>query len=477
MTEGVRKAWTVAKIVFLRLRFIFVFIVVGVIVGNWDWILNVVDKFTRPRGVEEAGAGEFEWFCPMHPTVIRQDPKEKCPICGMPLSRRKRGEKTQLPPGVLSRLQLSPFRIRQAGVATEEVRYRILVREIRTVGFIEADERKLSQIAARTAGRVDRLFVDFAGTTVKKDEPLVWLYSPDLVATQEEYLLALRTLDKIKAEGQLDEGAVARARDLAHSARERLRLWGLTEEQLRQLESSRKAETHLKLLSPIDGTVLSKYVLSGQYVQEGTELYLVADLSAVWMQAEFFERDVGLVKVGQTVEITTEAYPGESFLGVVSFVAPTLQTDTRTVKARVDVRNPEGKIKPGMYVTAVLRAPLGQWEELFYGCCESCPEVRSDLPGECPKCQMALVKQGGVRVAEVASLGRDLRELQDFVYQCPHDGAVIDKPGPCPKCQMPLGESHKVPKGTLVSKERSIYVCEAHPEKVSDKPGQCFKDT
>lgn len=286
----------------------------------------------------------------------------------MPLSKRKRGEKTQLPAGVLSRLQLSPYRIRQAGIATEEVRYRTLVREIRTVGFFEYDERRLARLTARTAGRVDKLFVDFTGTTVKKGDPLVWLYSPDLVTTQEEYLLAIKTLKDIEAQPQHDESAVARAGRLVSAARERLQLWGISDEQIKALEQSGKAETHLKILSPIDGTVISRHALAGQYVAEGSELYLLADLSVVWMQAEVFERDIGLVKVGQIVEIRSEAYPGEMFTGTIAFIQPTVQTETRTVKVRVDVENRDGKLKPGMYSTAILRVPLGNSGEIFYGC-------------------------------------------------------------------------------------------------------------
>lgn len=286
----------------------------------------------------------------------------------MPLSKRKRGEKPQLPLGVLSRLQLSPYRIRQAGLATEEITYRTLVRELRTVGTIEFDERRLSHITARTPGRIDRLFVDFTGTTIKKNDPLVWLYSPDLLTTQEQYLLAIRTLEELKTNDKADPSSIDRAQSLVDSTRRRLELWGITEDQIKNLEEAKKAQTHLKIHSPVDGTVIARHVLAGQYVTEGTELYLVADLSTVWMQAEVFERDMGLVKHGQAVEISSEAYPGETFTGIVAYIHPTLQAETRTVKVRVDVPNPQGKIKSGMYVTAVLRIPVGKQEEVFYGC-------------------------------------------------------------------------------------------------------------
>ncbi len=356
------------NVLFVRLRFILVFVVVGVLVGNWERITNWVDRLTRPDKATEYGAGEFEWFCPMHPSVVRNNPNDKCPICGMPLSKRKKGEKAELPPGVLSRVQLTPMRIQQAGVATEEVQYRTLAREIRTVGMIEWDERKLAHISARIAGRADELFINFTGVRVKKGAPVYKLYSPELVTTQEEYLLALRSLEEMRARTGADEGAVGRAQRLADSARERMRLWGITDEQLADLEKSRKPQTHLTIVTPIGGTVIEKDIHAGHYVQVGEDPYTVVDDSVVWMQAEIFERDMALVREGQKMEITTEAFRGEIFHGTVAFIAPQLDQATRTVKVRVDVPNPDRKLKAGMYVTAKLRIGLGGQGEVFYGC-------------------------------------------------------------------------------------------------------------
>ncbi len=360
------KAGTVARVIFVRLRFIYVFIAVGLVYGNRERIFGFVDRLTRPSKAQDMVTGEFEWYCPMHPTVVRQDDKEKCPICGMPLSRRKKGEKIQLPPGILSRLQLSPHRIRAAGVATEEIGYRTLVREVRTVGTIEYDERRYADLSARVAGRADELFVNFTGVRVKKGDPLYRLYSPDLVTTQEEYLLALRTLEEIRAQG--DPAAEARAKRLADSARERLRLWGITDEQMAALDKSRKAETHLTIHSPAAGIVVRKNIHAGHYVQVGEDPYTIADDSFVWVQAEVFERDLGLVKEGQPVEILAEAHPGRPLAGRVAFVAPELAPETRTAKARVEIENSDGRLKPGMFVTALLKVPLGRQGEVFWGC-------------------------------------------------------------------------------------------------------------
>lgn len=356
---------TFIKVLFVRLRFILVFVVVGFVVGNWSWITNVVDRYTRPGKGSDMVSGDHEWFCPMHPSVVRNNADAKCPICGMPLSKRKKGEKVQLPAGVLGRLQLSPYRVRQAGLATEEVGYKNLVREIRTVGLVEWDERRYADISARVTGRADELYVNFTGVRIKKGDPIYRLYSPDLVSTQEEYLLALRSIQDTKDAGA---DAAARTRRLAESSRERLRLWGITDEQIAELEKTMKAQTHLTISSPVSGIVVKKDIHAGHQVNMGDDPYTVVDDSIVWMQAEVFEKDMSLVRLGQKVEITTEAFPGRSFDGTVAFIAPEVSVETRTVKVRVDVPNPERAFKAGMYVTALLRAPLGRQQEVFYGC-------------------------------------------------------------------------------------------------------------
>lgn len=358
-------AWQVTKTLFLRLRFIFVFIVIAVLFGNWAWIMNVADHLMRPKQASDGVVGEFEWFCPMHPSVVRKDNKEKCPICGMPLSRRKRGEKPVLPDGVLSRVTVSGLRYAQLGASTEEIGYRTLVREIRTVGTMEWDERKISHPSVRVAGRVDELYVNFTGARVKKGDPLYKLYSPDLVSTQEEYLLAIKGVADAK---DAPAAAQERAKRLVDSTRERMRLWGITDEQIAELEKTRKAQTHLTIASPVSGVVIKKAIDLGHYVVVGEDPWTLADDSMLWMQAEIFERDLALVKVGQLVDLTTEAQPDKSVAGRVVFIAPEVSPETRTTKVRVEVPNPDGRLKAGMFVTALLRVPLGKEQEVFYGC-------------------------------------------------------------------------------------------------------------
>jgi Cu(I)/Ag(I) efflux system membrane fusion protein len=357
--------WQVTKTLFLRLRFIFVFIVIGLVVGNWAWIKNVADRVTRPGTPGETAAGDVEWFCPMHPSVVRPNAKEKCPICGMPLSKRKRGEVSKLPDGVLSRLQFTPFRIAQGGLSTEEIGYRTLVREIRAVGTLDWDERRISHPSVRVAGRVDELFVNFVGARVKKGDPLYKLYSPDLATTQEEYLLAIKAVEDTKDAGA---EAAGRSKRLVESSRERLRLWGMTDDQLAEIEKTRKATSHVTITSPVAGIVIKKAIDLGHYVVVGEDPWTLADDSVMWMQAEIFERDLPLVKVGQLVEITSEAWTGKALQGRIVFIAATVEAETRTTKVRVEVPNAELKLKAGMYVNAVLRVPLGKEQEVFYGC-------------------------------------------------------------------------------------------------------------
>jgi multidrug efflux pump subunit AcrA (membrane-fusion protein) len=513
----------VAKIVFLRLRFIFIFVVIGVVSWKWELIMNTADKYTRPKKGADMVQGDYEWFCPMHPSIIRSDDKQKCPICGMPLSKRKKGEQVQLPAGVVGHVQLSPYRIKQGGVATEEIGYKTLIRELRTVGLIEYDERRASKITARFQGRADELFVNFTGVRIQKGDPLYKMYSPDLAATEEEYLLAIKSYEEQNTQEGAKGDAVDRARRLVDSSRQRMKLWGITDEQIKVLEKAKKVETYVTVESPVSGIVTRKDITAGQQLMMGDSPYTVVDDSSIWMQAEVFERDLGLIREGRMVEIATEAYPGESFMGKVAFVGQQVDPATRTIKVRVDVDNSNRRLKQGMYVTALLRIPVAGFGEIFYGCCELCPDVHEDAPGKCKKCAMELVKKGGVRVdagegadpshhhheskeapqttpeekkeQKSESQSAPVPELKDLFpkaepskdeakakYLCSMDGGTRETPGPCPKCKMALTEEDRVksarskpqekkdagaPKTTPAPTKEEPHV---HDEKQSDLP-------
>jgi len=228
-----------------------------------------------------------------------------------------------------------------------------LEEEIRTVGTVDYDERGLTQVNLRVSGWVQEVFVNSVGRPVRKGEPLFALYSPDLLATQDEYLVALRTRAQLAASplAEAKDGAAA----LVASARERLRLWDLTNEQIAALERRGKAEPVLTIYAPASGIVLTREAVPGKYVEPGTTLYEVADLSTVWVHADVYESEISMVKLNQPATVTIEAYPGETFRAKVAYIYPSLNIEARTVRVRVELANPGLKLKPGMYGTVTLR--------------------------------------------------------------------------------------------------------------------------
>lgn len=252
-------------------------------------------------------------------------------------------------------VQLTPEMLKLSDIKTAPVEYRPLARKIQTVGEIAYDERRVKVVSAWIGGRIDKLYVDFTGVDVQKAQPLVELYSPDLVSTQEEYLLALETRDKL-ASGANGE-ALTGAEKLVGATRRRLLLWGISETQLAKLENSRTVNTQMVILAPIGGTVIHKNALEGQYVMTGQKLYTIADLSVVWAMADIYEYEMAGIKQEQKVAITSPAYPERTFTGVISFIDPFLNSKTRTVKVRIDIPNKDLILKPGMFVETRLKVP------------------------------------------------------------------------------------------------------------------------
>lgn len=228
-----------------------------------------------------------------------------------------------------------------------------LEQEIRTVGTVDYDERAFAQVNLRVSGWIQEVFVNSVGRPVRKGEPLFTLYSPDLLATQDEYLLALRTKTQLAASPLADAKDSAGA--LVASARERLHLWDLTDEQIATLERRGKAEQVLTVYAPSSGIVLKREALPGKYVEPGTTLYEVADLSHVWVHADIYESEVAAVKLNQPASVTFASYPGETFRARVAYIYPSLNGEARTVRVRLELPNPELKLKPGMYGTVTLR--------------------------------------------------------------------------------------------------------------------------
>jgi RND family efflux transporter MFP subunit len=295
-----------------------------------------------------------------------------------------------------------------AQVKVEEVQFRHLFKEIHTVGQIDYDERKMAFVAAWIPGRIDKLFVDYTGLTVKKGTPLVSLYSPDLITTQEEYLLALETLKKVKDSG--NEETLRGAQALVDASKKRLLLWGIQEEQVKEIENRKKASTHMTIFAPIGGTVIHKNALEGKYVKQGENLYQIVDFSILWILADIYESDMSSIQRGQTVEVTSVAYPGEKFTGKIAFIDPYLNPKTRTVKVRVDVPNSELKLKPGMYVDVSISAHIHdgiQSDAKVMYTCPMHPEIVADRPEDCPICGMELVEKVQAAAGTVLSVPKE----------------------------------------------------------------------
>lgn len=358
--HGWRKAWWWFDFIILvklaRLRFIAVLVAIGAVITQWDLLSQYYEKLTRPAGAAVTAAGNVEWFCPMHPTVVRDSGAEKCPVCFMPLSKRKKGEKSDvaLPPGVVNRVQLSPYRVVLAGINTWKVDYLPLSKEITAVGYVEFNERNVKSVSARVKGRLDTLLINETGQMVDAGDVLASIYSPDLLVTVQNLLLA-RKSNNLEQLG---------------SVRTRLSLLGISDDQIDEIVKTGKANTHLKIRSPITGHVIRKYVREGQYVDEGSPLYDVADLSTIWIQAQIYEDDLAFLPAEQvhrpravlpneplTVTATTRAFPNEDFQGLLTFIYPHVDQETRTVAVRFELENPGHKLRPGTTATVRVKIP------------------------------------------------------------------------------------------------------------------------
>ncbi len=350
--RGPGRFWWVGFL-FARLRFAVILAAIGLVIVKWDTLQSYYEKWVRPAG-DAAGVDlDHEFFCPMHPTIVRDSNKEKCPICFMPLSKRKKGEidDDPLPAGTVSRVQLTPYRVVLAGVRTVPVSYLPLTKQITTVGLVEFDERKLRTVSARVEGRIDTLFVNQTGQMVHEGDPLAELYSPDLVGTVQNLLDARKSINK----------------DLEANARARLKLWGIDDKQVNEIVAVGKPITHLTIRSPITGHILKKFPREGQYVKVGDPLFDVADLSVVWVQAQLYEDDLAFLPTGGhdpktgkpaidlPVTAFTRAFPNRAFGGTLSFLFPHVDSETRTLTIRFDVPNPDHELRPGMTATVTLQ--------------------------------------------------------------------------------------------------------------------------
>ena len=244
------------------------------------------------------------------------------------------------------------------GVRTAKAQVRSLNRTIRTVGLVDVDERLLAHVHIKFEGWVEKLYVQFTGEDVKKGQKLFEIYSPELVATQEEYLLALKA---VRSLGNSEFPIVAEnAKSLLAATRERFALWDITPDHIEELEQTGKVLRTLPLHAPISGYVLKMNLREGMFVKPTMDLYTIADLSKIWVMADLYEYEIPYVKMGQEASITLSYFPDESFAGAVTYIYPVLEPKTRTVKVQFELSNTQRKLKPGMFGNVDLKIPLGK---------------------------------------------------------------------------------------------------------------------
>jgi membrane fusion protein, copper/silver efflux system len=329
--------------------------------GGWFlWHKKQPEKATNQKAVQ----GKQLYTCSMHPFIIKDKPGT-CPICGMELIKKidsapadgaAQTPEQKQQAEMLGHVSMSANQRIMANVATVEAKIGTLNKEINAVGIVQFDQSRQAKVTAWIAGRIDKLNVNTVGAQVSKDRPVAEIYSPDLLATQQEYLLAIKSREQLKGSpipsiSQNCEGLVA-------SAKQRLMLYGVKESQIAELEKAGKPVIRLPIYTPLSGTVIEKMVQQGQYVNVGEVLFNIADLSKVWVEIDVFENEVPYVQVGQRVEIRSAVEHGAVSNGRISFVYPFHDPKTHTVKARVEMPNPGHMLRPDMFVNAIIRVPL-----------------------------------------------------------------------------------------------------------------------
>jgi Cu(I)/Ag(I) efflux system membrane fusion protein len=348
------------------------------------------DTPSSAQAVNPIPKAATRWTCSMHPQIKLKKPG-KCPICAMALIPLKSGGANL----GNREIKLSPLAEKLASIEVMPAIRKEFYMSVPIVGKVSLDETRSKKITARYAGRVDRLFVDYTGIQVKKDDHLFEIYSPQLINAQEELSQAIESAKAMK--NSSIESIRKSSLQAVDASRDKLRLWGLTNAQIKKFEKTKIIMDHVTTYSPMEGVVIKKHVDEGSYLKEGSSIYSIASLDYLWIELDAYESDLQWLHYAQEVIFTTEAWPGEEFKGRISFIHPLLNDKTRTVKVRVNVQNKERRLKPDMFVRAEVRvnvnasgkvidhALAGKWISPMH------PEIISDKPGPCTVCGMDLV--------------------------------------------------------------------------------------
>ena len=395
------------------------------------------------------------WTCVMHPTV-KMSESGSCPVCKMDLIPIYEG----------SGLELTERQKALIPVRTEPVAFREVSRDIRTVGVLDYNETRMAYASTRISGWIEDLHIDFTGIKVRKGDELLSIYSPELVTAQEEYLTALKSIEELQ-NTEYAELRKSVERTLA-AAKSKLELSGLTLNQIEDIRDRGEVSTTLPLYAPIAGTVVHMNVGQGQHVNKGMNLYRIADLSSLWIMADVYEYELPWIYMGQAVEITAQSMPGLKFPGKVTYIYPFFDTQTRTQKVQIEVANPTGQLRPGMYVTLQVKPTLaeiytqGAISKAPYAC-PMHPWVTSEHPAQCEICEMDLEPtHPNVAVSESTS-------ETEGKWVCPmHPEERSDEFGECSICGMDLVEKAETP-----SEKASVWTCPMHPQIEQSEFGEC----
>lgn len=330
-------------------------IAIILIVGSYYIYVNTIAKKDTENEVKEL------YTCPMHPQII-QDRPGQCPICGMDLVKKNIEKNDTSASGNnsedMNSIKLSPSQQVLANVQTERVRVMQFQGEKTFNGYVKINETKFAHISTSVSGKIVKMFVNYEGQPVRKGQPVLEIYSPELVATKKEYLLALNNLNQVnKSENSF---AIEQAESLVRSARERLSQWEMTSAQIEELERTEDPTINTIQYSKYSGIVTKKYVHVGHWATAGEDIYDVADLSTVWVIANVYESDMQYIKNGQIAEILSSAYPDEIMVARINFINPVFNPDSRTMEVRIDVTNSNLRLKPDMYVKVRINTYITQ---------------------------------------------------------------------------------------------------------------------
>jgi len=319
------------------------------------WGLHPVDGWLQARlgyhtGEMEMSHGTEEeqlWTCPMHPHILEDGPGD-CPICGMDLVPINTGEVDQSGPQD-STVRINPAVVQNMNVETAIVERRDLNQEIRTVGYLEYDQERMVTVTTKYSGWVEKVYVNHVGEPVERGQPLFEIYSPELVQTEQELLSAIQYAKKFDI---TSTEAGRRASALADSARERLRYWDISSEQIDDLERTGEVFRTLQVVAPASGLVMKRINgLEGMAVRPGMEVFHIADLRTIWLSVEIFEHQIAEIGLGSKAEVELTYFPGDVFRGIVRYVEPEFSPATRTLRMKIEIPNPGRKLRAGMFAT------------------------------------------------------------------------------------------------------------------------------